>query len=163
VRRLHPAACGRVARLLRADPSSAPGPRARERDGALPLGRLRRGARAWLAVACLLLAGPAAAATPLRVAVATSLGPAFPHLGRQLPATTAGVSVEIESGPSLELARRLLAPDPQTDVIIVADIEVFDAILLPAKAIKGYYTLCGNRLGILYTDRSKYASELTET
>jgi molybdate/tungstate transport system substrate-binding protein len=72
---------------------------------------------------------------------------------------TAAVVAE-EHGGSLELARRITELHRIPDVIALADHEVFPQMLVPAHA-SWYADFAHNRMVVAYTDRSKYANEIT--
>ena len=72
---------------------------------------------------------------------------------------TAAVVAE-EHGGSLELARRITELHRIPDVIVLADHEVFPQLLVPAHA-SWYADFARNRMVVAYTDRSKYAGEIT--
>lgn len=71
------------------------------------------------------------------------------------------VRVEHESGGSLELARRLTELDRAPDVLALADVEVFPALLVPART-DWYLTFARNRMVLAFTGRSRGASGLDE-
>jgi molybdate/tungstate transport system substrate-binding protein len=71
-----------------------------------------------------------------------------------------GVKVEQESAGSLANARKVTELKETADVFASADIEVIDQLLMPAHA-DWYVSFARNEMVIAYTDRSKYASELT--
>jgi molybdate/tungstate transport system substrate-binding protein len=70
-----------------------------------------------------------------------------------------GLRIEHESGGSLELARRLTELDQQPDLLALADVEVFPALLVPAHA-DWYLTFARNRMVLAYTERSRGAAGL---
>lgn len=72
---------------------------------------------------------------------------------------TAAIVAE-EHGGSLELARRITELHRIPDVIALADHEVFPQLLVPAHA-SWYADFARNRMVVAYTDRSKYADEIT--
>jgi molybdate/tungstate transport system substrate-binding protein len=71
-----------------------------------------------------------------------------------------GAVVAEEHGASLELARRITELHRIPDVIALADQEVFPEMLMPG-ATSWYAAFARNRMVIAYTDRSRYAAELT--
>lgn len=75
-------------------------------------------------------------------------------------ARRAGMVVLEEHGASLELARRITELHRVPDVIALADHEVFPEILMPS-ATSWYATFARNRMVVAYTDRSRYASDIT--
>jgi molybdate/tungstate transport system substrate-binding protein len=115
---------------------------------------------ALLALLALRSREAAPATTRLSVLMATSLGPSFDVLRREFEAAHPGVTVAIEPGGSLLLARKLLDLGAPCDVIAVADAEVMDEVLIPGKRVASYRVLCGQRLGIVFSERSRFASEI---
>lgn len=75
-------------------------------------------------------------------------------------AATADVRVELESAGSLETARKLTELGRIPDVVALADEEVFPALLMP-QFTTWYARFARNRVVIAYSDRSRYAAELT--
>lgn len=71
-----------------------------------------------------------------------------------------GALVLEEHGASLELARRITDLHRVPDVVALADGEVFSEQLIPS-ATTWYASFARNRLVIAFTDRSRYASEVT--
>ena len=71
-----------------------------------------------------------------------------------------GAVVMEEHGASLELARRITELHRIPDVIALADQEVFPELLIPG-AMSWYAAFARNRMVIAYTDRSRYAAEVT--
>jgi molybdate/tungstate transport system substrate-binding protein len=71
-----------------------------------------------------------------------------------------GAVVMEEHGASLELARRITELHRIPDVIALADQEVFPELLMPG-AMSWYAAFARNRMVIAYTDRSRYAAEVT--
>lgn len=72
------------------------------------------------------------------------------------------ITVQRESGASLEHARKLTDLGRIPDVILLADPEVFPQLLMP-KHVSWYAELARNRMTIGYTDRSRYAAQLDST
>jgi molybdate/tungstate transport system substrate-binding protein len=71
-----------------------------------------------------------------------------------------GVAIAQESAGSLESARKLTELGKIPDVIALADAEVFPRYLVPAFV--GSYTLFArNRMVVAYTERSRYAAEMS--
>jgi len=70
------------------------------------------------------------------------------------------VIVQQESAGSLETARKLTELGNIPDVIALADAEVFPGYLMP-EHVESYVTFARNRMVLAYTDRSRYASEIT--
>jgi len=71
-----------------------------------------------------------------------------------------GALVLEEHGASLELARRITELHRIPDVIALADHEVFPELLMPS-ATSWYATFARNRMVVAFTDRSRYASEIS--
>jgi len=86
-------------------------------------------------------------ARPLRVALDTF-------------ARRTGASVDQESAGSLETARKLTELGKVPDVVALADYEVFPQLLMP-EHVTWYARFARNRMVLAYTDRSKYAGEVT--
>ncbi|HEY7569659.1 MAG TPA: extracellular solute-binding protein [Gemmatimonadaceae bacterium] len=73
---------------------------------------------------------------------------------------TANVEVDLESAGSLETARKLTELGKIPDVIALADEEVFPKLLMP-QFTTWYARFARNRMVIAFSDRSRYASELS--
>jgi molybdate/tungstate transport system substrate-binding protein len=71
-----------------------------------------------------------------------------------------GATVLEEHGASLELARRITELHRVPDVIALADHEVFPELLIPSAA-SWYATFARNRMVVAFTDRSRFASDIT--
>jgi len=71
-------------------------------------------------------------------------------------------TVELESGASLEHARKLTDLGRIPDVLALADPEVFPQLLMP-KHVSWYAEFARNRMIIGYTDRSRHATEIDST
>ncbi|MEP6731997.1 MAG: extracellular solute-binding protein [bacterium] len=71
-----------------------------------------------------------------------------------------GAVVSEEHGGSLELARRIIDLRRVPDVIALADQEVFPELLVP-DAMSWYAAFARNRMVVAYTDRSRYAADVT--
>jgi len=71
-----------------------------------------------------------------------------------------GAVVLIESGGSLEHARKLTELRRVPDVLLLADHEVFSELLMPAH-VAWYAQFARNRMVIAYTARSRFAAEIT--
>jgi molybdate/tungstate transport system substrate-binding protein len=75
-------------------------------------------------------------------------------------AARTGAHYHLEPGSSLEVARRITELARRPDVVALADPEVFPQLLMPRWTT--WYALFGrNRMVLAYTDRSKYASQIT--
>jgi molybdate/tungstate transport system substrate-binding protein len=71
-----------------------------------------------------------------------------------------GAKVLIESGGSLEHARKLTELGRTPDVLLLADYEVFPQLLMPSH-VAWYAQFARNRMVIAYTPRSRFASEIS--
>jgi molybdate/tungstate transport system substrate-binding protein len=71
------------------------------------------------------------------------------------------VRYDLESAGSLETARKLTELNKIPDVIALADEDVFPKLLMP-RFTTWYARFARNRLVIAYSDRSRYASELSQ-
>ena len=71
-----------------------------------------------------------------------------------------GVAIQQESAGSLETARKLTELGKLPDVVAVADYEVIPGFLMPAHTT-WYARFARNRMVIAYSDRSRFASEIT--
>ena len=91
----------------------------------------------------------ASLAKPLRVALDTF-------------AARNDIVVEIESGASLEHARKITELGRIPDVIALADVEVFPQLLMPAH-VSWYAEFARNRMIVGYTERSRHAAEIDST
>ncbi len=75
-------------------------------------------------------------------------------------AARTGAHYHLEPGSSLEIARRITELGRRPNVLALADPEVFPQLLMPRWTT--WYALFGrNRMVLAYTDRSKYASQIT--
>jgi molybdate/tungstate transport system substrate-binding protein len=70
-----------------------------------------------------------------------------------------GATVLIESGGSLEHARKLTELHRIPDVLALADHEVFPQLLMPAY-VDSYVQFARNRMVVAYTPRSRFANEI---
>jgi molybdate/tungstate transport system substrate-binding protein len=75
-------------------------------------------------------------------------------------AARTGTVIQRESGASLEHARKITELHRVPDVLLLADVEVIAQLLVP-KYATWYAEFARNRLVLAYTDRSKFASEIT--
>jgi molybdate/tungstate transport system substrate-binding protein len=71
-----------------------------------------------------------------------------------------GARVLLESGGSLEHARKVTELGRVPDVLVLADHEVFPQLLMP-RHVDSYVQFARNRMVIAYTPRSRFASEVT--
>jgi molybdate/tungstate transport system substrate-binding protein len=116
---------------------------------------------AMLVAACGTSADRPAAVTQDTVVVYSAASLAVP-LRATLDsfARSSGVVIQQENGASLELARRITELHRIPDLVLLADQEVFPQILVPA-ATTWFARFARNRMVVAYTERSRYASELT--
>jgi molybdate/tungstate transport system substrate-binding protein len=70
-----------------------------------------------------------------------------------------GAVVLMESGGSLEHARKLTELHRIPDVLVLADQEVFPQLLMP-RYVDSYTQFARNRMVIAYTSRSRFANEI---
>jgi molybdate/tungstate transport system substrate-binding protein len=75
-------------------------------------------------------------------------------------AARTGTVVQRESGASLEHVRKITELGRIPDVLLLADDEVFEQLLIP-KYTSWHAQFARNRLVVAYTARSKHASEIT--
>ena len=121
--------------------------------------------RQWLAVAfcCAVAAcgGDGAGTTegPLVVFNAGSLARPLRAALDSFSART-GISYEQEQAGSLETARKLTELGRIPDVIALADDEIFPKLLMPEHA-SWFARFARNRMVLAYTDRSRFADEIT--
>jgi molybdate/tungstate transport system substrate-binding protein len=75
-------------------------------------------------------------------------------------AARTGTRYQIEPGASLEIARRVTELGRRSDVIAMADPDVFPKLLMPRYTT--WYALFGrNRIVLAYTDTSRFARQIT--
>lgn len=72
-----------------------------------------------------------------------------------------GTIVQLESGASLEHARKITELHRIPDLLLLADYEVFPRLLVPRYAT-WYAQFARNRMVVAYTPRSKHAREINE-
>jgi molybdate/tungstate transport system substrate-binding protein len=114
-----------------------------------------------LIVACAQPAERRAASVPDTVVVYSAASLAVPlRAALDVYAGRTGAVIQQENGASLELARRVTELHRVPDLIVLADQEVFPQLLVPGTT-SWYARFARNRMVIAYTDRSRYASELT--
>jgi molybdate/tungstate transport system substrate-binding protein len=70
-----------------------------------------------------------------------------------------GVKYSLEPGASLEIARRLTELHRRTDVLLLADAEVYPHVLMPAH-VRWYGIFARNRIVLAYTKQSRGAAEI---
>ena len=75
-------------------------------------------------------------------------------------AARSGAVVQQENAGSLETARKLTDLGRTPDVIALADYEVFPRLLVPSQTT-WYLQFARNRMVITYSDRSRFAAEIT--
>lgn len=118
--------------------------------------------RRWISallVLCACSRGERAAVDTLVVYNAASLSSPMRALLDTLALRTGAVIAE-EHGGSLELARRITELHRVPDVVALADREVFPELLMPG-AVLWYAAFARNRMVVAYTDKSRFASEIT--
>ena len=91
--------------------------------------------------------------------VAASLAPAV-HAVADTFAKRTGTVVLIESGGSLEHARKITELGRVPDVLVLADYEVFPQLLVPTY-VTWYAQFARNRMVVAYTPRSRFANAIT--
>ncbi len=69
-------------------------------------------------------------------------------------------TVLLESGGSLEHARKVTELGRIPDVLALADHEVFPQLLMP-RHVESYWQFARNRMVVAYTPRSRFAGEIT--
>lgn len=111
----------------------------------------------WPALGCGKV--PAPAEGPLTVFNAGSLARPI-RVALDSFALQEGVEVAQESAGSLETARKLTELGQVPDLVALADVEVFPRYLMPSL-VSGYVEFATNRMVIAFTDRSRFASEMT--
>lgn len=75
-------------------------------------------------------------------------------------AAVEGIEVQQESAGSLETARKIMELHKVPDIVALADHEVFTQLLIPEHTT-WYVQFARNRMVLAYTDRSKFADEIT--
>lgn len=105
--------------------------------------------RAREAAAPLVVFNAAAAAVPMRFALDSF-------------AAQTGVEYQQETAASLELVRRVLELHQRTDVLVLADPDLFPELLMPSH-VAWYALFARNRIVLAYTDRSRGAREIDST
>ncbi|HEX4682949.1 MAG TPA: extracellular solute-binding protein [Gemmatimonadaceae bacterium] len=71
-----------------------------------------------------------------------------------------GVKYSLEPGASLEIARRITELHRKTDVLLLADPEVYPQVLMP-EYVRWYGVFARNRIVLAYTIQSRGAAEIT--
>jgi molybdate/tungstate transport system substrate-binding protein len=102
--------------------------------------------------------GAAAARDTVVVYVAASLAQPMRAVADSF-ARRSGATVLMESGGSLEHARKLTELHRTPDVLALADHEVFPQLLMPAY-VESYVEFARNRMVVAYTARSRFANEI---
>lgn len=110
-------------------------------------------------VACGREKLPPAPARPFLVYTAASLAQPV-RVALDSFARRSGARYELESASSLELVRRVTALDGDPDVIVLADPELFSALLTP-KVVTWHALFARNRMVLAYTPRSRGADEIS--
>jgi molybdate/tungstate transport system substrate-binding protein len=97
------------------------------------------------------------------VYLAGSLNQAFRELSDSFVARHPGVAIRLESGGSVDLARRSLAVGQAPDLLALADYRIIPRLLLSnPRGATWYAQFAGNAMVILYTDRSRAAAEINQ-
>jgi molybdate/tungstate transport system substrate-binding protein len=116
------------------------------------------------AIAIILIGSPGCdskpAKTQLRVFIADSLLRSFNAVTETFQKDNPDVEVVLVASGSVLAARRITQANDQADVLAVADYTVIDRLMRPQFAD---WSICfaTNEIGIIYTDASKGAAELT--
>jgi molybdate/tungstate transport system substrate-binding protein len=71
-----------------------------------------------------------------------------------------GIVIQRESGASLEHVRKITELHRIPDVVLLADADVISQLLVPAHAT-WYADFARNRMVVAYTDRSRFAKDIT--
>jgi molybdate/tungstate transport system substrate-binding protein len=77
-------------------------------------------------------------------------------------AARTGQKYEQETAASLELVRKVLELQQNTDVMVLADPDLFPEFLMPSH-VSSYALFARNRIVLAYTDRSRGAAEIDST
>ncbi|NJB66391.1 molybdate/tungstate transport system substrate-binding protein [Desulfobaculum xiamenense] len=118
---------------------------------------------AALAAFTVAMAAPAAFAEPkgqLIIFHAGSLSVPFKAMEQEFEARYPGVDVLREAGGSTKLARMISELGKPADIMASADFVVIDKTLVPGFA-DANVRFASNQLVLCYTDKSRYASEIT--
>jgi len=117
-----------------------------------------------LAMAALGRGEPVAAqdstAASLLVFHAGSLRRPLESISQALQAKYPGLAVALESSASLDAVRKLTDQGRVPDVLVVADYGVLPRLVVPHHA-RWYVRFARNAMGVLYTDRSRDAGDLS--
>jgi len=100
--------------------------------------------------------------TKLTVMHAGSLTLPFDYLENRFEANNSNVDVQTQSGGSAELVRSIIDLDKKCDVLAVADYSLIQNELIPNYA-SWYINFARDRMVLVYTDNSRYSSEINET
>ena len=71
-----------------------------------------------------------------------------------------GLKVVLKAGGSVDLARAVAHGGPTPDVLALADYQLLPRLLVPSQA-SWYAAFAGNAMVVAYTNRSRYAGEVT--
>ena len=103
---------------------------------------------------------PLSSQEPLRVFNAAALGPAFRQLLTEMRAARLIPGFDHQNAPSLEVVRKLTDLGQVPDVLAVADVALFDSLILPRHST--WYLVFGNSALVLaYGRKSTHAQDLT--
>lgn len=105
--------------------------------------------------------GQAAEPTNLTIFAAGTLAVPFRQLDALFEQQHPGVAVQPIFGGSVMMAKRITNLHQRADLIAVADYSVIPKYLFGAKAATWYAGFARNAVTFVYTDKSKYAAEIT--
>jgi molybdate/tungstate transport system substrate-binding protein len=114
---------------------------------------------AVVAAALTACGGPDASRDTVVVYVAASLAQPLRTVADSFARRT-GTKVLVESGGSLEHARKVTELGRTPDILALADYEVFPQLLMP-EHVAWYAQFARNRMVIAYTSRSRFAAEIS--
>ena len=97
----------------------------------------------------------------LKVYHAGSLAKPMTAMEAAFEAESPNVDVQLHSGGSTKLAKEITELDAVSDVYASADYSLIPNLLMPADKADWYATFAKNGLVLCYTDKSKFADELT--
>ena len=114
--------------------------------------------------ALLQIANPAEAAQPttLTIFAAGTLAVPFRQIDAIFEKEYPNVSVEVQYGGSVKMAKQITELHRQADILAVADYNVIPKYMFAAPAHASWYAgIARNAITFVYTDKSKYANEIT--
>lgn len=128
-------------------------------------GRLTRLVFAMCAIFAAPVAARAADATTLTIFAAGTLAAPFRQLDTQFEQQHSGTTVQPLFGGSVMMAKRITNLHQQADLIAVADYNVITKYLFAGVDAQAYATwyigFARNAVTLVYTDKSKFAGEIT--